>query len=105
MEMTGLHLDQQQLVQGRCSRSATSVSPQSKPILSLDGFLIGHIVTKSNGKVTIVNGKGDQFILPDCRIIISSDKSLMNSFVVDIEYHELSKYRTIEYQPGNKGGP
>jgi hypothetical protein len=100
MEMTGLHPDQQQLVQGRYSRSATSVSPQSKPILSLDG----HIVTKLNGKVTIVNGKGDQFILPDCRIIFSSDKSLMNSFVVDIEYHALSKYRTIEYQPGNKGG-
>lgn len=92
MEMTGLHPDQQQLVQGRYSPSATSVTPQSKPILSLDGFLIGHIVTKLNGKVTIVNGKGDQFILPDCRIMNSSDKSLLNSFVVDIEYHELSKY-------------
>jgi hypothetical protein len=103
MEMTGLHPDQQQLVQGRYSRSTTSEPPQIKPVLSLDGFLIGHIVTKLNDKVTIVNGKGDQFILPDCRIIFSSDKSLMNSFVVDIEYHELSKYRTIEYQPGNNG--
>ena len=100
--MTELHPDQQ-LVQGRYPRSPTSVSPQSKPVLSLDGFLIGHIVTKLNGKVTIANIKGDQFILPDCRIIISSDKSLMNSFVVDIEYHELSKYRTIEYLPGNNG--
>jgi hypothetical protein len=103
MEMTGLHPDQQQLVQGCYPRSPTSETPQSKPILSLDGFLIGHIVTKSNGKVTIVNGKGDQFILPDCRIIISSDRSLLNSFVVDIEYHELSKYRTIEYLPGSNG--
>ena len=55
MGMTGLHPDQQ-LVQGRYPRPPTSVSPQSKHILSLDGFLIGHIVAKLNGNVTIVNG-------------------------------------------------
>jgi hypothetical protein len=102
MGMTELHPDRQ-LVQGRYPGSQKEVSPQSKPILSLDGYLMGYIAAKSNGKVTIVNSKGDKFILPDCRIIIPSDKSLMNSFVVDIEFYELSKYRIIESQPENNG--
>ena len=37
---------------------------------------------KLNGKIAIVNNNRDQFILPECRII-SSDKSLMNGYMVD----------------------
>ncbi len=93
--MTGILTDQQ-LAQEHSPRSPKSISHRSKPVLPLDGFLIGHIMTDLNGKIAIVNSDGDQFILPDCRII-SADKSLKYGFVVDIEYHQLSKYQTNDH--------
>jgi hypothetical protein len=100
--MTALLPDQSQLVQECFPCTPTSISHQSTPILSLDGFLIGHLMAKLNGKITIVNNNGNQFILPDCRIV-SFDKNLMDGFVVDIEYQEISKYRTNDNQSGNNG--
>ena len=95
-------LPNQQLVQERLPRSPTSISHQDRTILSLDGFLIGYVKAEMNGKITIVNSNGDQFILPGCRII-SPAKRIINGFVVDIEYHELSEYRIIDHQSGNNG--
>ena len=100
--MTALLPDHHQLVQERFLRSPTSIFHQSTSIFSLDGFLIGHVLTELNGKITIVNSNGDQFILPDCRII-STDRSILNGFVVDIEYREISIYRTIDNPSGNNG--
>ncbi|MFZ0555551.1 MAG: hypothetical protein WBL68_03675 [Nitrososphaeraceae archaeon] len=53
-----------------------------------------------NGNIIIVNSNGDQFLLPGCRII-SPAKRIINGFVVDVEYHELSEYRIIEHPSGN----
>ena len=100
--MTALLPDHHQLAQERLPRKLTSKTHQRMSVLSLDGFLIGHVLAELNGKITIVNSNGDQFILPDCRIV-SSVKSLMNGFVVDIVYHEISKYRTYDNQTGSNG--
>lgn len=56
-----------------------------------------------NGKITIVSSNGDQFLLPGCRIILQPAKRIINGFVVDVEYHELSEYRIIDHQSGNNG--
>jgi hypothetical protein len=93
-------LPDQQLVQERLSRLPTSISNQDRTILSLDGFLIGYVKAEMNGKITIVNSSGDQFLLPGCRIISPANR-IINGFVVDIEYHKVSEYRTIEHQSGN----
>jgi hypothetical protein len=59
--MIGL-LSDQQLVQERLPRSLTPISRRSKPVLSLDGFLIGHVMADLNGKIAIVNSDGDQLV-------------------------------------------
>ena len=53
-----------------------------------------------NGNIIIVNSNGDQFLLPGCRII-SPAKRIIDGFVVDVEYHELSEYRIIQHPSGN----
>ena len=99
--MTRLLLDQQ-LVQECLPRSPTSIFYQDRTILSLDGFLIGYVKADMNGNIIIVNSNGDQFLIPCCRII-SPAKRIINGFVVDVEYHELSEYRTIDHLSGNSG--
>ena len=93
-------LPDQQLVQERLPRSPTSLSHQDRAIISLDGFLIGYVKAEMNGNIIIVNSNGDQFLLPGCRII-SPVKRIINGFVVDVEYHELSEYRIIQHPSGN----
>lgn len=97
--MTRLLPDQQQ-VQERLPRSPTSIYHQDRTIISLDGFLIGYVKAEMNGNIIIVNSNGDQFLLPGCRII-SPAKRIIDGFVVDVEYHELSEYRIIQHPSGN----
>ena len=91
-------LPDQHLLQGRLTTSEASISYLREAILSLDGFPIGHVVDELNGKIIIDNSNGDQFALPDCRIISSDTSGMTKGFVVDIEYCEISHYRTIKSQ-------
>lgn len=95
-------LPDQQLVQEHVSQPTTSISHPNKSILSLDGSLIGFVKIEANGKITIVNSNGDQFIIPICRII-SDNKNPVDDFVVDIEYHEKLQYKIIDHQTGRDG--
>lgn len=94
-------LPDQQLVQEHVSQPTTSISHPNKSILSLD-FLLGFVKIEANGKITIVNSKGDQFIVPICRII-SDNKNPVDDFVVDIEYHEILQYKIIDHQTVRDG--
>jgi hypothetical protein len=71
---------------------STSTSHQYKTILSLDDLLIGYVRGEDNNEMTIFDNKGSQFVIPSCKVI-SADKRNANSFVVDIEYHELLRYK------------
>jgi hypothetical protein len=71
---------------------STSTSHQNKTILTLDDLLIGYVAGEDNNEMTIFDIKGNQFVIPSCKVI-SADKRNANSFVVDIEYHELLRYK------------
>lgn len=60
------------------------------------------VKVEANGKITIVNSNGDQFIVPTCRII-SDNKYLVDDFVVDIEYREILQYKIIDHQTVRDG--
>lgn len=77
--------------------SISSSNYVNKSVISLDGLLLGHVTQEENNKMTISTGddNGNKLIIPRCKVF-SEDIKSDNSIIVDIEYHEASKYRISE---------
>jgi len=69
----------------------------NKSVISLDGLLLGYVTIEENNKMIISSddGNGNKLIIPRCNVF-SEDRKNDNTIIVDIEYHEASKYRISE---------
>ena len=77
--------------------SISSSNYLNKPVISLDGLLLGYVTKEENNKMIIStdNDNGNKLIIPRCKVF-SEDRKNDNTIIVDIEYHEASKYRISE---------
>ncbi|HEY7572282.1 MAG TPA: hypothetical protein VH796_13025 [Nitrososphaeraceae archaeon] len=77
--------------------SISSSNYVNKSVISLDGLLLGHVTKEENNKMIISTDydNGNKLIIPRCKVF-SEDRKSDNTIIVDIEYHEVSKYRISE---------
>lgn len=65
----------------------------NKVIISLDNIPIGYVIAEENNMMIVTDDdKGNKFIIPSCKVI-SVDKRNTSNLTMDIEYHEVDKYR------------
>lgn len=68
----------------------------NKIVISLDCIQIGNVMEEENDKMIIMDSNnGNRFTIPICKAI-SVDKTNTNNIIVDIEYHEVKRYRIVE---------
>ena len=69
----------------------------NKSVISLDGLPLGRVIKEENSKMIISTDDNNvnKLSIPSCKVFLA-DKKNDNVLIVDIEYHEVSKYKIVE---------
>jgi hypothetical protein len=72
---------------------ARSILCLNKVIITLDDIPLGYLTAEENNTMTVTNYKdGNKFAIPSCKVI-TVIKGDFNKLFVDLEHHEVEKYR------------
>jgi hypothetical protein len=75
----------------------SSIPCQNKAVISLDDLLIGYLTREDDNKMTVLDKNGNKFIIPSCKVI-SIDQRNASCLLVDLEYHDLLRYKVDDHQ-------